>query len=128
MLMRWQDPKTDWTNGEQFSCEEMNRISANINYLNPKAGLKADYTEDDILTQGQWDALQRALASLIIICGISAEVPGDAMNSATINAVEQLTADMKIRVDSIRAQVKANIYPSTAADMIYPGENYARGV
>ena len=73
--MRWQDPKTDWTNGEQFSCEEMNRISANINYLNPKAGLKADYTEDDILTQGQWDALQGALAPLIIICGISAEVP-----------------------------------------------------
>lgn len=123
--MSWQTPRTDWTNGENFTAAEMNRIAGNINYLNPKAGLKEDYTEDDILTQNQWDTMQEALRVLLTICGISAEIPGDVINSATINAVEQLTAALKIRVDSIRAQAMANIY---AGDPLYSGENYVRGV
>ena len=132
--MAWQTPYTTWSNGNRFTYDDMNRIAGNVNYLYPAASLKADYTNNDILTTTQWAALLSALQDLIVTTGLSAEIPGEAMTADTINDIESLTQTLYDRIGLNNAQAVANIYTGddlyAAATGQYTdvAENYTRGV
>lgn len=131
--MAWTYTYTDWSNGNNFTHEDMNRISGNINYLYPAAALPT-YTQNDILTTTDWAELVKALMALINASGVSGEAPGSILTADTINQVERLIQDIYDRINLNMAQEVATVY---AGDDLYAAatgsytdisENYVRGV
>lgn len=126
--MTWTEPRTDWSNSNRFTCEDMNKITANINDIYPDANLKINYTQNDFLTATEWGDIQSKLSTLIAVTGLSAVAPGDGMTSDTFNEIGELTQRLKDRIALNYAQKVATIY---AHDDLYPsvaGENWSRGV
>lgn len=130
--MAWTTPFTNWSNGNRFTYNDMNRITGNINYLYPGASLPI-YTQNDFLTRSGWDAVLSALDTLVLATGLDATVPGDAMTGDTMNEVEELIQRLHDRIELNARQYVASIYVGdgiyTAAVGAYPNaENYVRGV
>lgn len=131
--MAWTTPVTNWSNGNNFTHDDMNRICGNINYLYPAAALPS-YTQNDILTTNDWEDMAKALFTLIEVSGITGEVPVSNMTADTINAVEGLIQEIYDRINLNMAQEVATVY---AGDDLYAAamgsytdiaENYVRGV
>lgn len=130
--MAWTYTYTDWSNGNNFTHDDMNRITGNINYLYPSAGLPT-YTQNDILTTTDWTDVTDALSVLISVSGVGGSVPGDTMTADTMNEVEGLIQQIYDRINLNNAQAVANIY---AGDDLYTAsvgqystcDNYSRGV
>lgn len=133
--MAWTTPKTDWTDEDLFSKDDMRRISANINYLNPSANLKTNWGLNDFLHVNDWNALLAALKDIVETIQIDSDViTSTTLNSATVNAIEQQLQDLYDKVEINDRQHVADIYFGDdlyfANDGQYPGiaENYVRGV
>lgn len=133
--MAWITPKTDWSNGNRFTFDDMNRIAGNVNFLYPAANLKADWTQNDMLTLSAWNDLLDALQTLIYASGVSASVPGSDMTGDTMNEVEDLIQRINDRIELNLAQAPATIYSGmyhlyAANSGAYVGVamNYSRGV
>lgn len=125
--MTWITPVTDWSNGNRFTYEDMNRIAGNINHLSA-AGIKDDYTQDDYLTAEAWLSLTTALSNLVAVTGLNRTVAGWEGTAETINSIEGLTQDLYDRIELINAQASATIYAGDNLYVAQPVENYVRGV
>lgn len=133
--MAWTTPKTDWMDDDLFTYADMNRISANVNYLYPDASLKTNWVRNDFLDEDSWAALLAALRYLVNTIQIDSDIiTSTTLNSATMNAVEQQLQDLYDKAGINALQHEADIY---VGDKIYvanagqyPGvaENYVRGV
>lgn len=126
--MAWIEPKTDWTDADHVTYQDMNRIMGNINYLLPSADLKDDYTQNDFVKAAEWAALLSAMSILAQSMLLSLQVPGNEMTSSTFNDVESITALLKERQDLIFAQEVATIYAGDGWRSAEPAENYVRGI
>lgn len=129
-MASWQEMKTAWSNGERLTCEDMNIIAANINYLYPAANLKENYTQNDYLSVEEWKRIQSALKTLMVISGHKDEIPGSAMTGDTFTDISELVVKIKERLDLNFAQKVANIYPRETHGVYVanPARNYTRGV
>lgn len=133
--MAWTTPKTDWMDDDLFTYADMNRISANVNYLYPDANLKTTWYRNDFLDEDSWAALLAALRYLVNTIQIDSDIiTSTTLNSATMNAVEQQLQDLYDETGINNRQHVADIYFGDdlyfANDGQYPGiaENYVRGV
>lgn len=126
--MTWITPVTSWSNGNRFTCDDMNRIAGNINYLYPDARLKDDYTQNDYLTQSEWDSLTEALNTLVTVSGLKRTVSGYDGTADTFVNIEQLIQDLYDRIALNKAQAPASIYAGDELYVANPAENYVRGV
>ena len=131
--MTWTYTYTDWSNGNNFTHEDMNRITGNVNYLYPAASLPT-FTQDDILTTTDWNALVNALSVLLSVSGVGGTVPGDRLTADTINEVEELIQAIYDRINLNNAQDVAEVYAgddlfaSASGSYTDIAENYVRGV
>lgn len=126
--MTWITPKTDWSPNDNVTYEDMNRISGNINYLYQQTIIRADYTENDIVTLSEWKAIIDAVLNLAKGLGVINTVPDMDITADNFNDVEELTLATKEMIELIFKQTSANIY---AGDDLYISdspENYTRGV
>ena len=126
--MAWIEPKTDWTDADFVTYQDMNRIMGNINYLLPSANLKDDYTQNDFVKAAEWAALLNAMNILAQSMLLSLAVPGSDMTSSTFNDVESMSLMLKERQDLIFAQEVATIYAGDGYMSADPAENYVRGI
>ena len=131
--MAWSDPYVNWSNGNNFTYDDMNRITGNINYLYPAASLPT-YTQNDILTTTDWSNVQTALATLLAASGVAGTIPGNSMTADTMNAVEGLLLEIYDFLNLKAAQSVAtvycgdNLYASNMGSYTDIAENYVRGV
>lgn len=132
--MAWIEPKTDWSNDDRCTYEDLNRIGQNIKELMPSASVRTNYTQADILTKAEWNTIINSLRTLTMALGVNAVLPSFAMTASNFNAAESLIQKFKERLDFIFMQKSANIYLGddlySAADGSYTevAENYIRGV
>lgn len=118
---------TEWSNGNNFTYTDMNRINENINEMYPAAALPT-YTNNDILTTMDWQDMINALQVLLSVSGVGGSLPGSTLTADTINEIESLIQAIYDRINLNNAQEVANIY---ANDDLYSAdiaENYVRGV
>lgn len=125
--MAWTEPKTDWSDDDFFTCEDMNRITGNINHLYPAAALKTDYSTSDILTVDDWNAVISALRTLSAALGVPGEPPETETYSAAFNTAESLLDKLKVRYDIIVLNAVATQYCGQVYASEIP-EAYSRGV
>lgn len=126
--MAWTTPKTDWSDADMFTYDDINRQAGNINYLLPGANLKDDYTQDDVITLSEWEALLDALQTLIDTTEftLDGDFPDTSTTGLNFNNVEDLTQDLYDWIELLDRQHAARIY---AGDVLYTSarpENYAR--
>lgn len=131
--MAWTYTYINWSNGNNFTHDDMNRINANINYLYPAAALPT-FTQNDILTTTNWSDMLSALSALVNASGVSGTVPGSTLTADTINAVEGLIQDIYDRINLNNAQgvatvyVGDDLYAAAAGSYTDISENYVRGI
>lgn len=123
--MGWTGTKTDWSEADRMSCEELNRIFGNVNYLYPSADLKSDYTQNDFLTSPEWQAFLDALEILKKIELISTLTPSSVIDFNTINQAEELIQEL---YDKQNLMFKQNVANRYAGDGWYLDESYAGGI
>lgn len=125
--MAWITPKTDWTDAEHVTYDDMNRIAGNVNYL-AGTSLKDDYTQDDVVTLTEWKAIITALNDLVENEGYTMDgEPDESTTALNFNTVESITKGTKEWIDLKEYQHVADIY---ANDDIYPDTvagDWARG-
>lgn len=126
--MAWEEPVTDWSENDHFSCNDWNRICANINYLYPDAGLRDDYTQNDVLSADEWKQVITILQTLIILTGISKSIPNDKMTAFNMNLLESIILALKGPMDLRFAQEAANIYSGDEIYIAAGPEDYVRGI
>lgn len=125
--MAWTEPKTDWSDDDFFTYEDINRITGNINYLYPAAALKSDYSARDILTLDDWNSVITALGILKAALGTGGELPESETSSSVFNTAESLLSALKVRYDLIALNAAATQYCGQAYASETP-EAYSRGV
>ena len=117
--MAWITPKTDWLETDRCTYSDMNRIAGNVNEI-CGTSLKANYTQDDVVTLAEWQAIVSAIESkanevgYVIIDGI-----GESVTADNFNAAESITFGIKARIELLARQAAARIY---AGDSIYLGD------
>lgn len=126
--MSWITPKTDWTELDRVTYADMNRIAGNLNELG-STSLKADYTQDDVVSKAQWGAIVDAVKDLVENEGYTTEDEPNKTDATALNfnIVEGLTREVKDWIDLKTRQHAADIY---AGDDLYAGTmagDYARG-
>lgn len=119
--MAWQEPYTSWADTDRCTYDDMNRIAGNVNYI-CGTSLKADYTQNDVITLAQWNAIITALDTLAASYDFTpADEPDTSTYSGNFNAVESYTLDLKNWIDLINAQAVARSY---VGDPIYIGDGH----
>lgn len=126
--MTWVTPVITWSNGNRFTCDDMNRINGNVNFLDSTADLRTDYTTNDFLTVADWNALTSALNKLIAVTGLQATVQGWDGTAETFNGIEGLIQDLYDRIGLVQKQAPATIYSGDDLYVATPVENYVRGL
>ena len=118
--MAWITPKTDWLETDRCTYEDMNRIAGNVNEVCGISSLKADYTQDDVVTLAEWWSIITALETMAELAAYtSGETMTEAVTADSFNAVESFTLDLKNWIDLLLRQAAAKIY---VGDGIYAGE------
>lgn len=118
--MVWIEPNTSWLETDRCKYTDINRIAGNINYLLGADTLKADYTQNDVITLAEWNLILMALDLLAEAAGYSPEDKPDTTATArNFNAVEGYTLGLKNWIDLINAQEVASIF---SGDTIYLGD------
>lgn len=122
--MAWITPYTSWADTDRCTYTDMNRIAGNVNYI-CSTSLKADYTQNDIVTLAEWNAIISALDTLAASYGYTPDdEPDTTTDAGNFNAVESYTLGLKNWIELINAQAAARSY---VGDPIYSGEsNYMR--
>lgn len=116
--MAWITPKTDWTELDRCTHEDINRIAGNLNELGGTS-LKDDYTQDDVVTLAEWQAIVDAVNNLVENEGYTTDGTPDMTATAyNFNVVESLTKEVSDWIDLKEVQHVADIY---ANDPIYAG-------
>ncbi len=114
-------PKTDWLETDRCTYVDMNRIAGNTNEL-CGTSFKADYTNNDVVTLSEWQAIASALTSKADEVGYTIVYAiGNAVTAANFNAAESATFGIKARIDLIERQEAARLY---AGDNVYLGDGY----
>lgn len=126
-MMAWTYTYTEWSNGNNFTYTDMNRINDNINALYPAAALPT-YTHNDILTTNDWSDMIKALQVLLSVSGVGGSLPGSLMTADTINEVESMIQAIYDRIQLNNAQSVANIYTGDNLFAAEVADNYVRGV
>lgn len=120
--MAWITPKTDWSELDRCGYEDMNRIAGNLNELGGTS-LKADYTQDDVVTGTQWTAIIGAVNALVEREEYHTDdEPSMEVTALNFNIVEGLTQEIYDWIALKQRQHDAAVYSGE----IYPGENYVR--
>ena len=125
--MAWTYTYTEWSNGNNFTHDDMNRINENINAMYPAASLPT-FTQNDILTTNDWSDMMKALLALLSVSGVGGSLPGSDMTADTINEVEGLIQTIYDRIQLNNAQSVANIYTGDDLYAAEVAENYVRGI
>ena len=120
----WLDPKTDWTDEDRVTFEDMNRICGNINHIFPSAKLFDKYTPNHYVELQHWQKILSSIKILTSTLGLSVELPTEEVISGNFNIVEEITEHCKRRIDLIAIQKVATIY--TGNDIVL-GQSYVRG-
>ena len=120
--MAWITPNTSWAETDRCTYADMNRIAGNINELIGDETLKSDYTQNDIVSLTEWNAILSALDSIAEIYKfVPEETPNTTATAWNLNAVESYTLELKNWIDLINAQAAARAY---VGDPIYSGDNH----
>ena len=120
--MAWITPKTDWSELDRCGYTDMNRIAGNINEL-AGTSLKANYTQDDIVTGFQWTAIITAVIALAETEGYHIDdAPDMSATAGNINTVEGITQGIYDWIELKARQEVAALYMGEP----YSGENYVR--
>lgn len=122
--MAWQEPKTDWSAADHVTHSDMNRITGNLNVVYPAGRLKTDYTQNDIVTETEWQQILTSLQAMMATTGISGELPGTEMTAETFNQLEELTQEIYDQIQFLLDQTKASVY---SGDLVYAADTYAAG-
>ena len=110
--MAWITPKTDWSELDRCTYADINRIAGNLNYLLDDDALKADYTQDDVITASEWSDIVDAVVGLVASEHYynTDDVPNMDANAFNFNIVEGLTQEIKDWVDLKAKQRDAAAY------------------
>ena len=96
----------------------------NIVLYHPAGRLKTDYTQNDIVTETEWQAILSSLQAMVVTTGMTATLPGTDMTAETFNQVEELTQGIYDQIQFLLDQTKASVY---AGDIVYAADTYAAG-
>ena len=121
--MAWITPKTDWSQGDQVTKDDMNRIAGNLNYLTATASCRTTYTSDDYVYLSDWSDIRDAVQAVQDFLEMEENLPDDSVTSYNFNLVETFCEEAKPLVDLIRKQALANKYAGEfyADNEIYVG-------
>lgn len=112
--MAWITPKTDWSEIDRCTYDDMNRIAGNLNELGGTS-LKADYTQDDVPTKAEWTLIVTAVNNLVESEGYHTEdVPNMSATALNFNVVEGLTQEIYDWIELKQKQHDAAIYSGDA--------------
>lgn len=118
--MAWQEPFTSWAETDRCTYADMNRIAGNVNEI-CGTSLKEDYTQNDVVTLTEWEAILSALDTLAATYEyIPEDEPDTSVTASNFNAVESFTLGLKEWIDLINAQAAARSY---VGDPIYSNDN-----
>jgi len=118
--MAWITPKTDWLETDRCTYEDMNRIAGNVNEI-CSISLKANYTQDDVVTLTEWQNIIIALETMAELAGYTSdETLTELVTADSYNAVESFTLGLKTWIDLLLRQTSAAIY---SGDGFYVGED-----
>lgn len=120
--MSWQEPYTTWLETDRCTYVDINRIAGNLNYLLDDDALKADYTQDDVITMSEWSDIVDAVIGLAESEGLLnvEEFPNTDATALNFNIVEGLTWDIKAWIDLKAKQLDAAAY---AGEVIYADDD-----
>ena len=117
--MAWITPKTDWLETDRCTYTDMNRIAGNVNEI-CETTLKANYTQDDVVTLAEWQAIISALETVALSVGyVPDETMTESVTADSYNAVEGVTLGLKEWIDILARQESAKIY---LGDGVYCGD------
>ena len=116
MLRSWQEPYTTWLETDRCTYADINRIAGNLNYLLDDDALKADYTQDDVITMEEWTDIVDAVIGLVESEGLYnvEELPNTDATALNFNIVEGLTHEIKAWIDLKAKQLDAAAYTGEA--------------
>lgn len=118
--MAWITPKTDWLETDHCTYEDMNRIAGNVNEVCGISSLKADYTQDDVVTLAELHNIITALETMAELAGYTSDETLTELTTAdSYNTIESFTLGLKNWIDLLLKQASAKIY---VGDDIYIGE------
>lgn len=118
--MAWTTPYTSWSETDRCTYDDMNRIAGNVNEI-CGTSLKADYTQNDVVTLAEWNAILSALDTLAATYEYTPDdEPDTSVTASNFNAVESYTLGLKEWIDLINAQAAARSY---VGDPIYSNDN-----
>lgn len=109
--MAWITPKTDWSEIDLCTYEDMNRIAGNLNEL-AGTSLKADYTQDDVVTVEEWSDIVDTVLGLVESEHYynHDDVPGMDATALNLNIVEGLTQELADWIELKRRQAESAAY------------------
>lgn len=119
--MAWITPKTDWSDIDHCTFTDANRIAGNLNEL-AGTSLKADYTQDDVITKTEWTDIVNTVIGLVESEGLYnvEDFPNMDATALNFNIVEGLTQDLKDWIDLKARQLDAAAY---TGESIYVDDN-----
>ena len=118
--MAWITPKTDWAETDFCTYSDMNRIAGNLNYLLDASTLKDDYTQNDVVTLTEWEAIIDAIETLSALYGYDYnDILNNSATAQNFANVETLTLELRNWIDLLVAQKAARAY---LGDPIYLGD------
>lgn len=124
--MAWVEPNLD--NDLYFTAEDMNRICGDINYLDSTAGLREDWTDNDIITLSEWQAVIAAVSSLIDYTGLSLIKPDEDATKDNMNLLESDLLAIYDRFGIIYDNLKALRFTGDGAYAEETNYDYVRGL
>lgn len=89
--MAWKEPNTTWLETDRCTFSDINRIASNINMF-AGTSLKDDYTQDDVISADEWDAIIDVLIYLAEEWDyVIEDVPDASTTALNFNRIESLT-------------------------------------
>ena len=121
--MAWQEPKLNWSSGDRLTCEEMNRINGNLNYLAGNTALSTSFTQNSFLTVNAWKGMTKQVAQLAAAANLEAVLIDTQLTAENVQAVEEIISAAKVYFDLVEENSKYPLY----TNQVYVGAHYARG-
>lgn len=119
--MAWIEPYTSWQETDRCTYADINRIAGNVNYLLDADVMKADYTQNDVITLTEWSSILSALSALsAAVKFVPEEEPNTTTTALNFNVIENYILGLKNWIDLINAQNAANIY---SGESLFLGES-----
>lgn len=108
--MAWTTPKTNWSEGDMATTEDMNRIFNNAEWLDSHEDYPHVFVENDIVQLADWSAMKDKVIAIAELEQLIYSTPDNRASFDNFNNVEDILARAKAQNDARWNMYKYNHY------------------